>query len=152
MHSYNAFLREVSINKSYKFFKTNGKSTPILEPIADTPKGDPCVPTPCGPYSACRVVDNLAACSCLPNYIGRSPNCRPECTINSECSSNLACINERCSDPCIGSCGLNSICTVVKHSPVCTCKNGYSGNPFSVCSEVHYCKPYIFAKLMIYLF
>lgn len=112
----------------------------FLEPVLEEPTGNPCVPSPCGPYSACRAVGNLPACSCLPNYIGRSPNCRPECTINAECSSNLACINEKCADPCVGSCGVNSICTVVKHSPVCQCKNGFSGDPFSVCSEIQYCK------------
>lgn len=112
----------------------------ISEQVTDTPTGNPCIPSPCGPNSACRIIEKLPACSCLPNYIGRSPNCRPECSINSECSSNLACINEKCSDPCIGSCGMNSICTVVKHNPVCQCLSGYSGDPFSICSEIQYCK------------
>jgi hypothetical protein len=127
-------------------FKTSHSE--ILEVITDVPAENPCVPSPCGPYSACQIVGNLPACSCLPNYIGRSPNCRPECTINAECSSNLACINERCADPCIGSCGVNSLCTVVKHNPVCQCKTGYSGDPFSVCSEIQYCKAFIFFYLL----
>lgn len=98
------------------------------------PSTNPCVPTPCGPNSQCRVVDSHAACSCLPNYVGRSPNCRPECTINAECASHLACQNERCRDPCPGSCGSLAICRVVNHSPVCTCPSGYTGDPFSGCS------------------
>lgn len=140
IHSYNVFWKEVSSLSLSIDDQPQSTTYNFLEPVVEEPTGDPCVPSPCGPYSACRVVGNLPACSCLPNYIGRSPNCRPECTINAECSSNLACINEKCADPCIGSCGINSICTVVKHSPVCQCKNGFSGDPFSVCSEIQYCK------------
>lgn len=112
----------------------------LLETPQYEPSGNPCIPSPCGPNSQCRVVGELPACSCLPNYIGRSPNCRPECTLNAECPSNLACINEKCQDPCLGSCGINSICTVIKHNPVCSCKNGYTGDPFSSCTEILYCK------------
>ncbi len=104
---------------------------PVVEP-----SGNPCVPSPCGPNSQCRVVGTQAACSCLPNYIGRSPNCRPECTINAECPSNLACINEKCRDPCPGSCGVQTTCVVVNHSPVCQCQVGFTGDPFAGCSQI----------------
>ncbi|KAG8232833.1 hypothetical protein J437_LFUL013159, partial [Ladona fulva] len=96
--------------------------------------GDPCSPSPCGPHSQCRVIGSQPACSCLPNRVGRPPNCRPECVINAECPSNLACRAERCGDPCPGSCGRHAQCVVVKHSPVCTCPQGYTGDPFSFCS------------------
>ncbi|KAF4526820.1 hypothetical protein B566_EDAN018173, partial [Ephemera danica] len=95
---------------------------------------NPCVPSPCGPNSQCRVVGSHSACSCLPNYIGRPPNCRPECVINAECASNLACRNERCTDPCPGSCGSNAKCTVVNHNPMCTCFPGYSGDATRGCN------------------
>lgn len=100
------------------------------------PSGNPCLPTPCGPNSQCRVIGTQAVCSCLPNYIGRSPNCRPECTINSECPGNLACINERCKDPCIGTCGYYAVCTVLNHSPNCICEAKYTGDPFAGCSPI----------------
>lgn len=107
----------------------------ILErPVVSEPI-DPCVPSPCGPNSQCRAVGSTPACSCLPNYIGRAPNCRPECMINAECPANLACVNEKCKDPCVGSCGLNALCTVIKHNPVCECQRGFTGDPFSVCTE-----------------
>lgn len=77
-----------------------------------------------------------AACSCLENYIGRSPNCRPECTINAECPGNLACLNERCRDPCPGSCGSFTTCSVVKHAPICQCLPEYTGDPFNGCSPI----------------
>lgn len=98
------------------------------------PGGNPCVPSPCGPNSQCRVLDGQPACSCLPNYIGRTPNCRPECVINEECPGNLACQSEQCADPCPGSCGVNTFCNVVKHNPVCNCNPGYTGNPFIECT------------------
>lgn len=100
----------------------------------DKEVGNPCVPSPCGPNSQCRVIGSQAACSCMPNYMGRAPNCRPECTSNAECTSNLACKNERCIDPCPGSCGSNANCKVVLHNPVCTCIIGYVGDPFTQCS------------------
>lgn len=104
------------------------------EPRLPTRPTNPCVPSPCGPNSQCRAVGETPVCSCLPNFVGRAPNCRPECTLNSECPANLACINERCKDPCPGSCGFNAFCNVVNHSPVCSCETGYTGDPFAGCS------------------
>lgn len=95
-----------------------------------------CVPTPCGPNSQCREVGDTPVCSCLPNYIGRAPNCRPECVTNSECSRNFACINERCMDPCIGVCSSQSTCNVYNHQAVCRCPEGFTGDPFVACTAI----------------
>lgn len=108
----------------------------ILEPTIDVPRINPCEPSPCGLNSQCRVVGEHPACSCLPNFNGRPPNCRPECTINAECPGNLACINEKCRYPCPGSCGSRATCFVLKHSPVCQCDPGYTGDPFAGCSII----------------
>lgn len=94
---------------------------------------DPCYPSPCGPNSECRNSNGVPSCSCLHNYIGAPPNCRPECTINSECTSNRACIREKCVDPCPGSCGVQAQCSVINHTPICTCIDGYKGDPFVSC-------------------
>lgn len=94
---------------------------------------NPCVPSPCGPNSHCKAQGGTPVCSCLPSYVGRPPSCRPECTINAECPSNKACQNERCRDPCPGSCGQHADCSVVKHAPQCYCKPGFTGDPFSGC-------------------
>lgn len=95
-----------------------------------------CVPTPCGPNSQCREVGDTPVCSCLPNYIGRAPNCRPECVTNSECSRNLACLNERCVDPCIGVCSSQATCNVYNHQPICRCPDGFTGDPFVACAPI----------------
>lgn len=106
-----------------------------LEPPlqADPPPQDPCYPSPCGPNAQCRNANGAPSCSCLPTYMGTPPNCRPECIIHQECISNRACINQKCTDPCPGSCGLNARCDVLNHIPVCTCFENYSGDPFSNC-------------------
>lgn len=112
------------------YFCFLGRPIIPLEPI------EPCNPSPCGPNSQCRVIGTTAVCSCLPNYTGRAPHCRPECTTNSECSGNLACINERCKDPCPGSCGSYTTCIVTNHRPICRCYDQYTGDPFSACSPI----------------
>lgn len=116
-------------------YKINLLCTNCLLIVVSKPQ-DPinhCVPSPCGPYSECRVTSNTYTCSCLPNYRGSPPHCRPECVSNSDCSYNLACINMKCKDPCEGSCGLNSECHVFNHIPQCACLQGYVGNPFVSC-------------------
>lgn len=94
---------------------------------------DPCVPSPCGPYSQCRDIGGSPSCSCLLDYIGQPPNCHPECVISAECVSNKACIREKCRDPCPGSCGSGAVCNVINHTPVCICPPLYTGDPFTNC-------------------
>lgn len=121
-----------------KFFEIPFSSTIpfFIATIVQKDDNNPCVPSPCGPNSQCRVIGSQGACSCLANYVGRPPNCRPECISDNECPSNRACKNERCVDPCIGVCGQNTYCSVVKHNPVCTCNSGYEGDPFSRCTII----------------
>lgn len=102
------------------------------EPIT-TERPPSCIPSPCGPNSKCELIGSNTACACLPGYIGAPPQCRPECTINTECSSQLACINQKCRDPCQGSCGIDANCHVLNHLPICNCNDGYTGDPFIQC-------------------
>lgn len=97
---------------------------------------NPCQPSPCGPNSICRVQNSQAVCSCVSNYIGRPPNCRPECTIDPDCPTTLACVCDKCKDPCIGTCGFNAQCSVLYHRAHCTCHAGFTGDPYSGCSQV----------------
>ena len=61
----------------------------------------------CGPYSNQRVIpgSNLYQCSCLKGYIGAPPNCRPECVVISDCPQDMANQQQKCSDPCVATCG-----------------------------------------------
>ena len=94
---------------------------------------DPCNPSPCGPYATCRVQNYAAACTCLPEYRGAPPNCRPECSAHSDCPQHLACHNQKCVDPCPGACGENADCYAYNHRPVCQCKANYEGDAFQRC-------------------
>lgn len=97
---------------------------------------NPCQPSPCGPNSQCRESNGVPICSCLPEYVGSPPACRPECVVSSECPSDKACVNQKCKDPCPNVCGTNADCRVNNHSPICTCRNGFTGNPFTRCNPI----------------
>jgi hypothetical protein len=45
-----------------------------------------------------------------------------------------ACVQQRCEDPCVGSCGFNALCNVHNHQPICSCFDGYEGDPYSGCN------------------
>lgn len=62
------------------------------------------------------------------------------CLSDEECSDNEACLNGKCASPC--TCGVNAICEVVFHKPICTCPPGYIGNPSSRCEPpLNPCEP-----------
>lgn len=92
-----------------------------------------CSQSPCGKFSQCREINGQAVCSCLPGYHGSPPTCRPECVVSSDCLSKQACQNQKCIDSCLGSCGVNAVCRVLSHNPICDCLPGYTGNPVSHC-------------------
>lgn len=97
----------------------------------------PCVPSPCGPNAECRERNGAGSCVCLPEYFGDPySGCRPECIANSDCPRDKSCVNNKCSDPCPGVCGLNAECRVNNHAPTCHCLQGYTGNPLSACREI----------------
>lgn len=97
---------------------------------------NPCNPSPCGPNSQCREFNQQAVCSCVPGYIGSPPTCRPECVVSSECQLNEACTNQKCIDPCPGTCGIGALCQVVNHNPICSCPAKFTGDPFSRCTQM----------------
>lgn len=108
-----------------------------LKPIEQPqPRTDPCRPSPCGPNSICRVTGDRPTCSCQSEMIGAPPNCRPQCITSSECPLNQACLNQKCSDPCPETCGLNAHCRVSNHNPICSCPPAFpQGDPFDRCIE-----------------
>lgn len=116
---------KVSFVKSNIFFLFTATPTPL-------PQFDPC--DSCGANTQCI----NGACSCLADYQGDPyVGCRPECVTSNECPFNQACIGHKCKDPCPGTCGINAVCSVYNHIPICTCPQEMSGNPFTEC------RPYI---------
>jgi hypothetical protein len=103
---------------------------------------NPCAaPDVCAPNANCRVRRHQAVCTCPDGYIG-SPqiSCslpiKPECTTDAECPDHLACIREKCQNPCFTTtCGVNAECRVTRHRAICYCKQGYEGDPYRICEE-----------------
>lgn len=97
-------------------------------------KPDPCYPSPCGNNARCRVDNEHAICECVRDYHGNPyEGCRPECTGNSDCPMSKACIRNKCQDPCPGVCGVEALCTVSNHIPICSCPQGTTGDAFRQC-------------------
>ncbi len=110
---------------------------------------DPCVyQSDCAPSNAeCFVMDHRPHCRCLPGFIGDprvrcerpAPEVQPECRVDSDCPSGLACINERCQNPCtvLSPCHPSAICRVINTVPVrtmiCECPPGLIGDGYSQC-------------------
>lgn len=104
--------------------------------ISDVISTNPCQQSPCGSNSQCKEFNGQAVCSCLLGYRGAPPSCRPECVSSSDCSLDQACNNQKCVNPCQGTCGVQAKCQVINHNPICTCPSGYSGDPFTRCSPI----------------
>lgn len=83
---------------------------------------NPCSPSPCNYNGECRVKNGVAVCI------------YPECVINTDCPRDKACFSQKCRDPCIGACGINSLCQTVNHKPVCSCPVGFTGNARVQCT------------------
>merc|ERR1719264_754449 len=84
--------------------------------------------------------DDLSHVTCRRGYRGNAlVQCRRgECFSDSECPDHKACFDYRCKDPCKGpdtSCGLNANCRVVNHASVCSCPEGYQGDPITSCTS-----------------
>lgn len=71
--------------------------------------------------------------------------CKPECVVSSDCPSNKACDEQRCTDPCSKKnvCGKNARCNVINHNSLCSCINGYTGDPFVKCTVIYDSKIHI---------
>lgn len=113
-----------------------GNAFVACRPVQHEQPQNPCHPSPCGPNSQCREINGQGVCSCIQGYIGSPPTCHPECVVNSECPQNQACSNQKCRDPCPGTCGINAKCSVINHNPICSCPPRYSGDPFVRCQPI----------------
>ena len=61
---------------------------------------------------------------------------KPECTTDPECPDHLACVTEKCQNPCFTStCGVNAECRAIKHRATCICNPGFVGDPYRICEE-----------------
>ena len=79
---------------------------------------------------------SLPEMSCLIFALQPFSAIKPECVVDPDCASHLACIREKCVNPCQSqTCGTNAECTVSNHRPLCVCIRGYEGDPYTICRE-----------------
>jgi len=108
--------------------------------------------TPCASNAICSVRNHAATCRCPENFPMGDPNTycerlppplfgEPECKIDVDCASRLACIREKCVDPCheIKPCSNSATCAVLDSVPVrtmtCTCSEGWVLNEGGECRQ-----------------
>lgn len=122
----------------------------VLPPPSEV--SNPCDPSPCGANAICKERNGAGSCICLPEYFGDPyVACKPECVINTDCPRDKACINNKCKNPCLGTCGTNAECEVLNHVPSCFCIDGYTGNPAIACHLLPRCMYFIITTSSISL-
>jgi len=110
---------------------------PQPDTITGCVEDDPCNPDPCGAGAECIRNGRQAVCQCPAGFKGDPYSfCkRGDCEYDYECSSSLACFDFNCRDPCIGTCGQNANCEVRDHRPICSCPEGFTGDPLAGCDR-----------------
>jgi hypothetical protein len=101
---------------------------------------NPCLTdNPCAPTAECQVSRHTAGCYCPVGFLGDPyVECKPPpvetgpvCFYDEECPLGLACIKERCLNPCyeIQPCHPSAFCEVVDTRPwrtmICSCREGW---------------------------
>ena len=135
---------------NWEIYDTNLISSQNLAPPVDD-QTDPCNPSPCGSNAICKKQNGAGSCVCKDEFFGDPYiGCRPECTTNAECPTDMACSNQKCKNPCLGVCGFNSECRVLSHKPLCTCIEDYEGEPTRGCTRREICKTYFISNSLKY--
>lgn len=114
---------------------------------------DPCLySNRCASNAICLAANHAAICQCPENLPRGDPlsYCEPlkiyvpppQCTQDFECPKDLACINEKCLNPCkeIGPCDSSAECRVINSVPVrtmmCVCPDNWAPNENGQCRPV----------------
>ena len=100
---------------------------------------DPCLlDNPCAVNAICEAQNHAARCRCPPGLIGDPYRLceKVECFVNRDCDSSMACIQNKCLDPCLldNVCAPTAICKVINHDGSCFCPPGFVGDPFVLCT------------------
>lgn len=124
---------------------------------------DPCsdfANRPCAPNAVCFTRNHGTGCKCpddLPfgnplSYCEKAtpPSTEPECKIDVNCPSKLACIADHCVNPCtaLSPCTTSSECSVLDSTPIrtltCTCPEGWVPDKDGECRPGSYIYRYLY--------
>ena len=112
---------------------------------------NPCQgPVLCGRNAVCSVSPTRQpVCRCKEGYFGNPQDdqigcLRIECSKDSDCSADKRCHDNRCKIACMidaNVCGKNTLCFSERHTSVCKCQPGFTGNAKSAtgCTPLDYC-------------
>ena len=140
------FLIESYSLRHFSYFQhtagcRSDQECPLTQACIQRECQDPCPFEQCGIKAKCLVSNHLARCQCPPGHDG-SPyvECKPyECLRDPDCPTTLTCRDKKCVDPC--DCAVNADCEARNHRGICTCRPGYTGDPyFEGCrlSKIHF--------------
>lgn len=119
---------------------------------------NPCVyENRCAPNALCIPTNHAAVCRCPDDLPRGNPSslCEkldvqvapPECTQDFECERDLACISEKCVNPCreIAPCDSSAICKVINSVPVrtmmCVCPDNWAPDESGRCQPIQQSLP-----------
>ena len=78
----------------------------------------------------------VGCCTCPKGYFGdpyykctRPETSEVTCNVDEHCPTTSICVNTKCVDAC-DNCVENSYCSATNHEFFCTCREGYSGDPY----------------------
>ena len=102
---------------------------------------NPCLdPEYCGENAECNAMacnaKKVGCCTCPKGYFGdpyykctRPETSEVTCNVDEHCPTTSICVNTKCVDAC-DNCVENSYCSATNHEFFCTCREGYSGDPY----------------------
>lgn len=114
------------------------------DPLQGCVSTDECVNAPCAYGAQCVSKKGGYQCTCPSGMTGDpyKVGCiyvdpirgKTECSSNSDCASNLHCMNNNCVSPCAELvCGPNAFCEPENHAGWCRCRVGFTKGPNGDC-------------------